>query len=245
MLWVILFIVVVIISLFLAFRSMKDYQENPQEAKHLTFALYLISQKNLIDEEVLKRIYQFSLKLNTIISFEFLKRGSDNALVVYAPTEFLTQFSALAPVELEDYLENPGKNGNPTKLSVNNSIAWAITAKSNPKKSLVITEDFFKLDLGEDQGFYLQAVCLGHPKQADTFQVTIRAIIFDKDPNNRVALAKTITEKIQNNTNLSSKRKEEPTLQVFQDYQKRTLIPKEVSEFPLTVDEIKALIGVK
>lgn len=245
MLWVILFIVVVLVSLLLAFRSMKDYQEIPQEAKDLTFALYLISQKNLIDEEVLKKIYQFSLKLNSIISFEFLKRGADSALVVYAPTEFLTQFSSLAPVELEDYLENSGKNSNPTKLSVNNSIAWVITAKNNPKKSLVMTEDFFKLELGEDQGFYLQAVCLGNPKQSDTFQVTVRAIVFDKNPNNRVTLAKTITEKIQNNTSLLSTRREEPTLQVFQDYQKRTLIPKEVNEFSLTVEEIKAIIGVK
>src|SRR5690348_3290960 len=106
MIWLVVFGVIIIISIFLALRSMKDYQDIPMD--NLKYSLYLIRNRAAFNEEVLSQFHQKIASLDSHFSFERLFKGAEEALVMFAPNSVMNNFSELQPLEIEDYL--PDKN---------------------------------------------------------------------------------------------------------------------------------------
>lgn len=237
----------------MAYRSMKDYQDVPEDL-NIEMALFLIRYPEGISGEILSQLYQFVKTKRSIISLEKLNKGGEKALVIFGPKDLQKDFPNLNLLELEDYLQNPvgTQDLNSQKTSVNNTLAWNIMGKKDPKKELVLAEGFSITNLSENQSFYLQIVCSPLEKPSNSFQVTIRALVLDKDPNLRVALAKNLNETLTENTSLNSSKREETTAKVFGDFykrsfqhaDKRSLVPKNVFEFTLSSEEIARLLKV-
>src|SRR3989344_1433133 len=160
MIWIIIFLTIVIISLFLAYRSMKDYQDVPEDL-NIEMGLFLIRYPEGINGEILSHLYQFAKTKRSIISLEKLNKSGEKALVIFGPKDLQKDFPNLNLLELEDYLQNPvgTQDLNSTKTSVNNTLAWNIMGKKDPKKELVLAEGFSITNLSENQSFYLQIVC--------------------------------------------------------------------------------------
>ena len=100
--WIILFVVVLGISLFLAYESMANYHENPRH-NTITHTLFLIRKPENLTSDLLKKIYQQAQKDRLTVSFERLIKGSREALVVFGPAVLLSHLTALDLLELEDY----------------------------------------------------------------------------------------------------------------------------------------------
>lgn len=237
--WVILFIIVVFVSLVLAYRSMKGYQD--VSISSLPAGLFLIRNPQFLTPQVVVKIYALSLESYAILSFERLLRGGEKALVIYGPKVLQSRFPELNLLELEEYLSLDQSLSQPKKIGVNDTIAWVLKFKDNVKGAS-ITNTFLKdFTIGENQSFFLQIVSLAI-KEINKFQVTLRVIASDKDPNFRTSLAKKINQLIDEKSDLIQMERTETTSKVFSDFQKRALVPAEVSKFTLTSDEIITLL---
>lgn len=249
MLWIVLFVLIVLISAFLAWRSMKGYQELPEES--LTHGLFLIKNLEALTGESIARLHSFALNNNLILSLEKLFKGKDSAIVIFGPANLSENFQELGLVELEDYLLTAKDSKTPVfeekKVNLNDSFPWTIQPKNNSKKDLTIKTGFLKSeDLEVNQRFFWQIVLSPIRGTPTNFQSTVRAIVVDPSPISRVEFAKKIDNQIQNFTGLSKKTTEvQSSAGIFESFRQRTLIPKEISPFVLSGEELMNLLGLK
>jgi hypothetical protein len=247
MIWIILFIIVIVISFILAYRSMKDFKEIPI-TPNLEYGLFLVKNTALFNLAYLSRIHKFITEQKSIISFERLLKGEESVLVIFGPKNILTSFPELELMELEDFLlpvSSPQNFDDPNKVSVNQTMGFQISSKQDPKKSLIVAPDFLKnLSLGENQRLFWQVVVSGL-KEDSNFQVTLRALVNEPNAGTRAELAKKISAHIVEKTELNLSQRDETTSKVFDDFKKRALVPSEVAKFNVTSDELSGLLGLK
>ncbi len=248
--WVIGITIVLAVSFFLALRSMKDFKDT--HVSHIPYTLYLVRNPHQLSLETLAKIHQLILDLNGIISFERLIKGEDKVLVIYCPTSLKDQLPELALLELEDYLEPiTVQTPLPNKTSLNQILGWTIASKNNTKKVLTIKTEFLNLlDLRDSQKFFLQIVCQpiinkkSDPESAKfgEYQTTMRVLVADPNPNDRVELAKKMDQALFDATGLIKQAREQPNQTIYEEYIKRVFVPKEVTKNYLCSQEIVGLI---
>lgn len=173
-LWLILFLLIVGISFILAFWSMRDYQEIPQQSK-AGYSLFLIRRTDSLNSEILDVIRKSMLKQGLIISIERLFKGKKAALAIFGPKKILEQFTKqLDLLELEDYTLN---------LAGQDIFIWEIGVKGS-------TNDIFKhLPVLEHEDQFFWQVILSAKEGGDlSFQTQIRAAVYSKDPVRRKTL---------------------------------------------------------
>lgn len=234
MIWVISIIIIIAISLYLAYRSMKDYQEVP--ISNITYSLYLLRNKQQLTLPVLNNLYKEAKELNAHFSFEVITKGEEQAYLLWMPIVLKNNFSILNLVELEDYLSTFG---------VDSTIAFVgyLVDKKNPLIIYNLAESIKTLNLVPEQRICVQIVCLPLEKSSYHFQVTLRVIIFDKDPNSRIELSKKVQDIFKSTGKLVLDRKDETTAKIFKDYLNRSYVPPQVKSFTLTSEEIISLLS--
>lgn len=244
--WIGLFFAVLIISFVLAMRSMKNFQEIPLQ--HLEYSLFLIQNPDFLTQEALKKFHDLARALECVISLEKLTKGHQTVIALYAPRQFVASFPELGLLELEDYISVPkpekGSEVETTSTKINKDISlpWVIAPK-NRAKELDFQEGFFnKISLSEMQHFFWQIV-MQPLKQNDNFQVTIRAMVVEKEPAKRVDLAKHIDNLINESTGLIKESRDHSSGIIFESFAKRTIVPYEVSKFELNNNEILKLLN--
>lgn len=180
-LWIILFLLIIAISLILAYLSMRDYQEIPQKSP-VEYGLFLIRQTDQFNPGILNSIREYMIQQSLIISIERLFKGKQTALTIFGPKKILAQFtSQLNLLELEDYVQN----------LVNEDIfIGEVGAKDTTKAKLSYASNMFRalpiLD-NEDQFFW--QIILNARKHDLSFQTQIRILVCSKDPLRKQALA--------------------------------------------------------
>lgn len=176
--YVVLFILIILVSFILAWRSMKDYQTLPQTFKE-EYGLFLIRKPQALTIAFLETIHQYMLTENLIISLERSFRGGQSALTIFGPKKMLRHTGAgLDLMELEDY------SG---LFNSKDFLAWEVGIKSFDH---IFTD--FPLLPKEDQ-FFWQVVMEARKKAGERiFQTQIRAVVFVKDPPVRKNLVSTL-----------------------------------------------------
>lgn len=105
--WVLLFILVVLISFFLAMQSMRNFREVPQ-AQEKDYGPFLIRKTMNITTDFLDQLHTQILKEGFIVSFERLFKGSESTLVLFAPRKIAQNYlTSLDLIEIEDYTDVP------------------------------------------------------------------------------------------------------------------------------------------
>lgn len=249
MIWIISFIVVVIASAFLARRSMRDYEDYP--AQNLEHGVFLIKNPKGLSGDFFKKLKALLIGEELLISIEHLSKGSEKAILIFGPLHILRNFTELKLLELEDYLLSPREPNissnifDQKKISIGDVYTWYIQPKQSLNSSLTIKSNFLKhLELDSDQRFFWQVV-ISPIKNATHYQTTIRAMVVDPNPINRVELAKKMADYIKNLTGLDKKQSQKQIpFDVFESFKQRTLIPKEVAPFEMQEDEIIRLLGL-
>ncbi len=213
-LWLVLFVLVIAISLMLAFQSMRDYQETPKHFK-IEYGLYLIRNTPGLKATVLDSIHSQIVKEGLIVSLERLFKGSKSALVIYGPKNILTNLSdKLSLLELEDY----------TKVNSEHISVWEIGVKNHQmaKEQLQKVESFF-MDfpmLEQAEQFWWQLV-LKAKSNKSLFQSQIRAVVIASDLTRR----KKLSESMQNllSGHLTKVPKPFTSMQIMEFYKLRSL----------------------
>lgn len=157
------FLLIIGISIFLAYISMRDIYDLPEGGD--VYGLFLIKNPKGLTTEVLREIQKGIKHHNQIISLERLYKGSKSALVTFGPRRILSKFVSLDLKELEDYTKVDGKS-----LS-----AWEIK-KTPPLAG--------RLNLKEGEEVWLQYVL--QDKVAD-FRLQMRVVHISSDPINNVS----------------------------------------------------------
>lgn len=224
MIWIILIGITIVVSLILTLRSMKDYHDVPSSKEEN--GLFLIRNRQGLS----------SNKLDKVHSLERFFKGKEDALILYGPKSLMQSLPELNLLELEDPLGS--------QVKPDDAFAWVIQPKDSAvQKTGNINKVIFfnELDLEEDQIFFWQIV---FSPEGYEFQSTIRGIIVDQSPHQRVLLSKLIDQKLKEETGLVREERRETTTQIFNAFKKRTLLPKETTKFTLSAKEILNLLGI-
>lgn len=239
MIWIVFFFVIILISSVLAYRSMKDYEEIPDSMS--LNALFYVSSPQYLNES-LSTLHRNFLN-QKFFSIERLIKGDEKAIVLFAERSMKQDFPKLGLVEIEDYLADQGKDINPDQskiTDVNSTISWLLEPKSDPKKALEVKDEFRNLSLENDQKVFFQMVLM--PMGDNLFQSTLRVMVTDPDPASRVQLAKDVNRLISESIGLTKHEDNYPESKKFESFRQRTLVPKEVSEFYLSHQEVIDLL---
>lgn len=187
-LWIALFLLIVGISFVLAYRSMRDYQEIPNNTK-VEYGLYLVRQMENFNANFLDSISPLILDEGLIISLERLFKGKKAALAIFGPKKVLEKFIPnLNLLELEDYTIDCDSRD----VSI-----WEMGAKNaslkNPDSLHILTESLSQL--GEEDQFFWQVI-LGVKKIKVElfFQTQIRAVVYSKDPLRKKMLTSLLSD---------------------------------------------------
>jgi len=236
MIWLIIILAIIVVSFFLAIRSMRTYKEIP--TTKYPYGVFLIQNESLVFEDgILNKLYEFCSQSNAIVSLERLFNGPQKALVLFAPQNIGQYIPELALLEIEDYL---AKNTSKT-IDKNNAVVWSIKPKDESK--LILKSEFMKnIQLEEKQNFFWQIIMTA-AKEDFHFQVNIRAMIIDPEVQKRVELAKTINSYITEFSSLEKNPKSSDSITLlFDEYQKRVITPSEAEGFILSSQTIKQLL---
>ncbi len=238
MIWLLVIAGIIVVSFILALRSMKNYQEIPPS--RYPYGIFLIQNPQNLQNGVLNKLYDFSLEANAIVSLEKLYKGSEFAIVIFAPHNIIQFIPELELLEIEDYLQKDDKTNDPKKASVDEIIVWSLNPKNEAEIEIPQTflADFV---LEESQQLFWQLVLAPHKKEQH-FQVNIRVMVVDGDVHKRIELARNLSNYLQTSTNLTKKESTHSLSSLYNSYQKRALIPSEIEGFVLSTQKIKELI---
>lgn len=235
LLWILLFLLIVAISFVLAFLSMKDYQEFPQQSK-VEYGLYLIRQPQGLSAIYLDSIGRMLLDDGLLVSIERLFKGSRAALTIFGPKNILNQLSEnLNLLELEDYTET---------LLIKDISIWEMGVKNLNQPIESSSNDIFNhfSQLGPDDQFFLQMV-LGAKKQGENlaFQTQIRAVVYSGDSVRKQSLIS-----IFQNLNFSELSKVPKPFSVVQmmDFYKQRSLSKDSNGPLLSSDGVISLLKI-
>ena len=131
MLWIIIFLIIILVSAVLAFRSMKDYEEFPESLSLNT--LFYIGKPQNLTSEILTKLHETLSEHKQFFSLERLNKGKERALVIYGPRDLESLFPELNLVEIEDYLTENALPSVDKKVDVNQSLTFLIEPKLNKK----------------------------------------------------------------------------------------------------------------
>lgn len=212
MFWIIVFVVIIIASAFLAFRSMKNYAEVLPHG--LSYSLYLVTNADAMNLDFIYRIYEFSKELNSPISLERLIRGEDNVFVIYAPSGANSRLQDLGLMEIEDYLDHE-------VVSAGNSFIWTLISKDQEQKKMLGFEVDSLGKLSQDQGVFLQLVLMPRTNEVPIFQATARILVVDKDPIRRITFAKSIRSLVDQTGQYAPLQQKETTGTEFKNFKWR------------------------
>jgi hypothetical protein len=243
MIWIVAFFIIILVSAVLAFRSMKDYEEFPNNLSLNT--VFFIGNPQNLTAQSLKKLHSLFIGRKQFFSLERLNKGKERALVIFGPRDLPEILSELNLVEIEDYLASQTVLSVSDKLvNVNQTFTWLIEPKINNKKQLHVGIEIKDLQLGDRQKFFIQIICVPEShKGVENFQATLRVMVVDEDPMEKVALAKKIKTTLEIATGLNIHEDNFPEQKKFESFKQRSLVPKEVTQFTLNEEEIYSLIS--
>jgi hypothetical protein len=240
MIWILAFIVIAIISFFLTLRSMKDYQEPPEKAEE--YGLFHIRNISSLNDS-LKKIHQQLGVKNLLFSLEKIKKGGEEALVIYLPITYKNHFKELQLIEIEDYLQGEESNEalphiSQKQISVNESFTSLLDYQNKDEMEKISLPDLNEFQMVGIQGVF-------QPISDDSevkFQSTFRVIVLEPDSNKRVELIKKLTHEVLTKSNLSMILQQN-NIKNYRDYKSRKIIPEMVGKRTVSMHDLQALLG--
>lgn len=98
MIWIVAFFIIILVSAVLAFRSMKDYEEFPDNLSLNT--LFFIGNPQNLTAGSLKKLHGVFLGRKQFFSIERLNKGKERALVIFGPKDLPEILPELNLVEI-------------------------------------------------------------------------------------------------------------------------------------------------
>ncbi len=214
-----LFILVILISFFLALYSMHDFEVKP--SSKLEYGAFLIKNPKNLSPQTLAPLFSGLAKSNMLISFERLFKGHEGVLVIYGPKNILLKYqSQFNFMELEDY----------TNIDLNNVSIWEVEVRD-----MTSFRDKFP-NLLEQEQIWLQIIPEINKKDLSVFPTRIRVVVISEEEER----LKELTTQFQENYKhiLPKIPKPYSRLKVFEFYRKRSFIKTGAKVINLKIEDI-------
>lgn len=232
--WILLFILSVVISYFLAYRSMKNYRERPQHFR-TDSTLYLIQNPINLTESLLSQLLQSAKNNNSILSFERLFRGKRQALIVFGPSSLLADYKeSLSLLELNDYTEK--FTSKLEGVQVWEMIGKDLKSSASTHAQLPIANN---LELLEDEQFWWQIAT-----QPGSGDYIIRAVLLLQNDQKASSLHTHLLSQLSNLSLISYPRSHQKQ-QMVDFYKDRSLGPLEKSGIESKIEPNELLYLLK
>lgn len=202
-----LFIIIILISVILAYFSMRDFQISPEDFGGQN-SLFLIRKPQALTPQIISEIHESTQKMGLIITLERLFKGRESALVIYGPRRVLEGLDpALSMIELEDYLDG--------EINVT---AWEIGIKKPKvfKESLFL--NFPRLEVGEQ--IWYQLVLQARRGINKQFSSQVRVVVVSPEIQRREKLF----NDLMNKSSLVKLPKPYSSAQMLDFYKKRSML---------------------
>lgn len=228
--WVLLFLIILAISAFLAFESMVDYREHPLNFK-IGYSLYLVSKPQMLTPEFVNQLYLSMIEDNLIFSLERLFKGQKRALLVYGPSNKFRQFvNFLGLIELEEYSRKIEIDQLEAQAPI---FAWEVGTKNSSGEVAVSSLLSYMPQLNSNEEFWWQVVLqpyktwnvlrlMKREEKKDGFKAIIRAVVKADDRKRAASLQDELT-KIGADQGLLPLPQIYTTSQVIKFYQERMM----------------------
>ena len=214
-----LFILVILISFFLALYSMHDFEIKP--SSKLEYGAFLIRNLKNLNPESLTHLFSDLAKSNLLISFERLFKGHEGVLVVYGPKNILLnyqeQFNLL---ELEDY----------TNINLNSVSIWEVGVRD-----ITGFRDKFP-DLLPNEQIWFQIILRANKKSSSIIPTRVRVVLTSQGGDRLKELTKEFQDNYQ--SILPKVPKPYSKSQVFEFYRKRSFIKEGGRDINLKIEDI-------
>ncbi len=217
-----LFIIIILISVILAYLSMRDFQTSPEDFGGQN-SLFLIRKPQGLTSQIISTIHEATQKMGLIVTLERLFKGRESALVIYGPKKILEAFnSALDMIELEDYLDGEIK-----------ASAWEIGIKKPKASWISLFLNFPSLEVGEQ--IWYQLVLQARRGINKQFSSQVRVVVVSPEAQRREKLLNDLMDK----SSLVKIPKPYSSVQMLDFYKKRSMLGN--TYFKLTGEEIVKL----
>ncbi len=216
---ILLFILVVAISFFLALYSMHDFEIKPN--LKLEYGTFLIKNPKNLNPESLAPLFSELAKSNLLISFERLFKGHEGVLVVYGPKNILMKYQdQFNFLELEDY----------TRADLNNISIWEVEVRDK-----LNFRDKFP-NLAEHEQIWFQIILRINKKDLRIFPTRVRVVLVSQEENR----LKELTKEFQDNYKSTLPKIPKPysKAQIFEFYKKRSFIKEGGRDINLKIEDI-------
>lgn len=215
--WLFIFLLILAVSAFLAYSSMKNFPQIPGSLEG--YGVFLIRSPQSLTNEILEELRK-NLK-NQTISLERLFKGDKRALVIFGPRNSLNKFPELELLELEDY----------TNLGSEDVLAFEVGMKGNSA--------FVAGQLSDNEQIWYQMI-LGLGKGSN-FLVQTRIAIISESSKNRQALGENL---FNLNKTFSKLPLPQTSSQILESFKKRILLPLRKQRFHSSAKEILSSLGI-
>lgn len=238
MLFLIGFVVIILISFWLAYRSMKDYREHPP--KKVEYGTFLVRTPHNFKPQILEFIASQAKLSKSLFSVEYLQKGSQKALILYIPKSLFSKLPMLHLLEIEDHLDKVKNENSAQEFHL-----------ASPASSLEVhSQVFSQIKLAPQDLFCFQVACqVIHPSSnlASKLQKNIllqihpKAVLYSKSPMRSKMLSE-INQLIEKSTNIKKSVNPHSSGQIHAHAQKRNLVPYEIEPFLATPEELVRLM---
>ncbi|TSC63676.1 MAG: hypothetical protein G01um101493_370 [Microgenomates group bacterium Gr01-1014_93] len=213
--WLIVFVIIIFISAFLAYLSMKNFPQAPLAGDN---GVFLVRSPEFLTADLLQKLKN-SLN-DQIISIERLFKGSKKALVIFGPKNTLSEFSELNLLELEDF----------TLMDSSKILVLDVSIK-NELSQLIST------NLSEEDQIWFQIVLA--PKRGNKFISQTRLAIISENKEKQHSL---LGEFLKLNKTIYKKPVALSSQDIFENFKKRTIFPTGSSKREISSDQILRLL---
>lgn len=240
-----------VISFILAWRSMGGFEEEPKNSK--SYSMYWVKNISLFNSQTVHKLYDCVNSVHGVCSFERLFKGNQSALVLFAPSQIVSCVPELELVEIEDYLQpihmKMSSQPTTTKIHVNTVLGWGVDITNQTNKTTGFIWQNMPLEEGQQLFWQIVALPLKSRKESRNapprFQVTLRCLVVDPKPQDRINLAKRIDAYLGQYLGVRKECTRLSTRAIFESFIKRSFFPKQVK--PSLVDSLQIvhLLGMQ
>lgn len=225
-------ILIIVIALFLAYRSMRDYRQLPQAG--VEHGLYLVQNPGAVNPSLFRKIGQLMTSPEVLMSLEVVVKGSDKALVIYGPKQLVAQLPEANLLEIEDYQAGLA----PEKTEI-----LELNVRQKAGDYINTANLFADLGLSEDERFGWQMVIQPTDPPQPIWQATVRIFIWSATAQRQAEIRQQITARLTEQTKFEIQSSKLSLSQLLKVYAKRSLIPEELIKFPVNDQELTQIMA--
>lgn len=214
-------LVIIFLSYLLTKLSMGSYKHSPQN--DLKYTPFLVRNIESLNQEALSIIYLELVKKELVFSIEKIQKYNSPALVLFIPGFLKEKLAHLNLLELEDYIS---EENDFTRVREANTYSWSLKLDHKGINFENTDKLFSKLNLEENQQFYLQVSALPLKKNPFNFKINFRAMVVESDPTKKIELVKRLEPVIKEVTGLLKNKKQKSKIAYFKEFKKRQVDPK-------------------